>query len=380
MSVNQKFSQRDIALDKLVLNPDNLRFKGGTAVDGINVQDTYNLGTMKDVIKAEGNIPGRLVVEEQANGTFVVLAGNRRTAAAKELVADGTTAVELAETLAKLPCNVYKDLNDRARRDLINDQRSQKYMRSELVAYIWRLQMSGMSFPEIADHVWMQMATYAAGGARKIADVERCKTDAERKKEITTWLKGTVDNVILACGKLGPRVRRALLLYEMSIDGISPVLGKDEKDQPIYESCEFKPSQGRCGELRKAQKNDPNWTATAGGAEFNALINKYIREDKGLDENGEPIPDSPTRPTAERLIDQKNLTKSNAGKVAIDFARGLKVLHYADVDDEAYRVERLQEIALKLRDGIKNDLVKQCVQMFLTGKPDELELFLTGLS
>ncbi len=386
-----KFVQKDIPLEKLTINPDNLRFRGGMRQDGIAVTDTYNLSTMKDAIRTEGGIPGRLVVEQMPDtkdstgktvpGLLIVLAGNRRTAAAKELYADTSTSVALREALEKVACNVYKDLTERQRRELVNDQRSQKYMRSELDVYIWKLQASGLNFPEIAMFVWQQLATYTGGGAKKVVDIERCGTEADRQKEITTWLKGTLDNIILTCGKLGPRVRRALLLYDMALDGISPPLLKDgqpvvdDKGAPVYELCEFKPTQGRCGDLRKAMKADPNWTAENGGLEFNALIAKYIRQDKGLDDNGDPVKGQPNRATAELLVEQTGRTQSKAAKVALEFARGLKPMHYADVDAEAFRVEELLDMAVKKRNDVKNEVVKQLLQIFLTGDKFQLEVF-----
>ncbi len=376
-----KFTAKDIQIEKLLQNPDNLRFSGGSVVDGVKVTDTYNVGTMKDVIRAEGGIPGRLVVEDNGDGTFTTLAGNRRLRAAKEMVIDPSITVELVEVLKKLPCNVYKDLTERQRRDLVNDQRSQKYMRSEVDVHIWRLQSAGYTFPEIAEYIWPQFATYAGQGAQKLVEIEQCGSDADRKKVITTWLKGSVDNVILRCGKLGPRVRKAMLLYDMALDGISPIKGTDEKGQPIYELAEFKPTQGRCAELWKAQKADPNWTPEAGSPEFNALINKYILQDKGINpDTGEMLSAAPARASVELLNDQTKRTQSKACKVALEFAKGLKPLHYADVDNIAYRMEQCHEVMLKHRETITNAAVLEIVQGVLTNDPAALELILVKFS
>jgi len=373
-----KFAVREIPLDKLILNKDNIRFMGGTMVDGVKVPDTYNLAIMKDAITQEGGIPGEITVEEMADGSFVVLAGNRRTRAAQEMIAQGVVTLELAEKLKKVRCKVYKDLNEHQRRDLVNDQRNQRYMRSEMTALIWKFQRAGYSYPEIAKHLYPQLTAYTAGGTRIIVEVNNITDEKAREARICLWLKGTVDNVTLACGKMGPRVRKALLLTDLAIDGISPVIGVDEKGANVYEVAEFAPSQGRCNELRKAMKADgANWTPDHGGTEFNAAIAKFIREDKGIDENGNVVAEGPKRASADAITDQIGRTKSKAGKSALQFALGKKDIGNADYDDEAYRLEQICNTLVKLRDGVKNETVKEFLQIVLAGDALQCELFLT---
>jgi hypothetical protein len=387
----------DVPIGKLHVNPDNLRFRKGMQVDGINVTDTYNTGALKDVTRTQGGIPGRLNVEEfkapagplghqlkAGEVYYITLAGNRRLTAAKELVDDGSTPSALVDALQKLPCNVYKDLDDEQRRELVNDQRNQRYARAELVLYCWRLQMAGLSYAQIAMFVYQQMITYTGQGQKMLPKIEACKTLEERTKVITTWLKGTLDTIILNCGKMGPRVRRALLLSDMLIDGIAPVIGQDSEGNPVYETPEFKPSQGRCSELARAKKKDEaspgGWDPERGGAEFNATIAKFIREDKNVDELGNPLPNEPQRASVEKLSEQKGLTQSRAAKAAIEIASGRPVLQFADFDAEARRLELLVETASKLKDGIKNKDVKEYTKILLTGDFHALELFLTGHS
>jgi len=395
--VRLKFVSKDLPIGKLHINPDNLRFRKGMKVDGIAVVDTYNVGTMKDVIRDQHGIPNRLVVEEHtapegplgdkiAAGDvyYITLAGNRRLNAAQELVADGTTSKELVETLQKLPCNVYKSLDEEQRRELINDQRSQRYARAEIVLTCWRYQAAGMSYADIAMFVAPQMVTYTGQGQKMIPKIEACKTLEERKKVITTWLKGTLDTIILSCGKMGPRVRRALLLSDMLIDGIAPEVGKDSEGNPIYETSEFKPSQSRCLELARAKKADEQspggWDPEKGGVDFNAAIAKFIREDKGVDECGNPLPTQSQRQSVEALQNQKTLTQSKAAKAALEIASGKHVLHFADLDSEARRLEQLVDVALKYKDGITDPKVKEFTKILLTGDQLTLENFLAANS
>lgn len=401
--VKLKFQPKDIGVDKLHINPENLRFRKGMVVDGIKVVDTYNSGTMKDVIREQNGIPGRLVVEEFAapDGPlgeqlvsegkakagevyYIVLAGNRRLTAVQEMLADKTTSVELVEQLQKLPCNVYKNLDDQQRRELVNDQRSQRYQRAELVTYIWRLQAGGLSFADICMFVWQQMIGYTGQGQKMLPKIEACKTQDERKKVITTWLKGTLDSVILNCGKMGPRVRRALLLSDMLIDGIAPIISQDSDGNPVYETPEFKPSQGRCLELARAKKADEQspagWDPDKGGNEFNATIAKFIREDKGVDEFGNPIQGPPQRASVEQLNNQKGLTQSRAAKAALEIASGKPVLQFADFDAEARRLELLVEVGTKHKDHVKDKKVKEFLTIFLTGDAAALENFLAANS
>lgn len=401
--VKLKFIAKEIAVDKLHVNPENLRFRKGMVIDGIKVVDTYNSGTMKDVIREQGGIPGRLVVEEfnapdgplgeqlinegvlkAGDVYYVTLAGNRRLTAVQEMLSDKTTSVEFIDILSKLPCNVYKNLDDQQRRELVNDQRSQRYQRAELVSYIWRLQAGGLSFADICMFVWSQMIGYTGQGQKMLPKIEGCKTQEDRKKVITVWLKGTLDSVILSCGKMGPRVRRALLLSDMLIDGIAPEIAKDSEGNPIYEMPEFKPSQGRCLELARAKKADEQtpggWSPETGGNEFNATIAKFIREDKGVDENGNPVSGPPQRASVEQLTNQKTLTQSRAAKAALEIASGKPVLQFADFDAEARRMELLTDVAVKLKDGVKDPKVKALLKIFLTGDAAELENFLTANS
>jgi hypothetical protein len=401
--VKLKFVPKDIPVEKLHVNPENLRFRKGMVVDGIKVVDTYNAGTMKDAIREQGGIPGRLVVEEftapegplgeqlvkegklkPGEVYYNTLAGNRRLTAVQEMLADKTTSVELVETLSKLPCNVYKNLDDQQRRELVNDQRSQRYQRAELVTYIWKLQAGGMSFADICMFVYPQMIGYTGQGQKMLPKIDACKTQDERKKVVTEWLKGTLDSIILTAGKLGPRVRRALLLSDMMIDGIAPVIGKDSEGEPIYETPEFKPSQGRCRELARAKKADEQspagWTPENGGSEFNATLAKFIREDKGVDENGNPIQGPAQRASVEQLNNQKTLTQSRAAKAALEIASGKPVLQFADFDAEARRLELLTDVATKYKDGVKDKKVKEMLTIFLTGDASQLENFLAANS
>jgi hypothetical protein len=397
--VKLKFEAKDLPVGKLHINPDNLRFRRGMEVDGIKVVDTYNSATMKEVIRNQGGIPGRLVVEEwkAPNGPlgetggfkpgevyYITLAGNRRLTAVREMLEDASTPSGLAESLQKLPCNIYKDLDDEQRRELVNDQRAQRYNRAELVTYCWRLQAGGLSFADIAMFVWPQMITYTGQGQKMLPKIEACKTSEERRKVVTQWLKGTLDTVILNCGKMGQRVRRALLLSDMLIDGIAPEVSKDSDGNPIYETPEFKPSQGRCSELARAKKKDEaspaGWDPEKGGPEFNATIAKFIREDKRVDELGNPVPEPPQRASTEKLSEQKGLTQSRAAKAALEIASGKPVLQFADFDAEARRLELLVDTANRLREGIKNPIVKEYTKILLTGDFHALEMFLTGHS
>lgn len=395
--VRLKPVQKDIDVGKLHINPENLRFRKGMVVVGVKVVDTYNSGTMKDVIREQGGVPGRLVVEEftapdgplgetiKAGEVYnVVLAGNRRLTAVQEMLADPTTPAGLVESLQKLPCNVYKNLDDQQRRELVNDQRSQRYQRAELVAYCWRLQLGGLSYADIAMFVWPQMVGYTGQGQKMLPKIEACKTLDERKKVITTWLKGSLDTIILNCGKMGPRVQRALILSDMLIDGIAPEIGKDSDGNPIYETPEFKPSQGRCLELARAKKADEaspaGWDPEKGGNEFNATIAKFIREDKGVDELGNPIQGPPQRASVEQLTNQKGMTQSRAAKAALEIASGKPVLQFADFDAEARRLELLTDVAVKYKDGVKDKKVKEFLTIFLTGDAAQLENFLAANS
>lgn len=365
----KKPTLKDIAISSLVLNADNIRFNGKVTLDGVKLPNTMNIESMKTIIKdtfaEKGSFVGRLVVEETDDGKYKVLCGNRRTAAAQELFVDPTISVELKNHLAKLPCEVYSDLTDDERRSLVNDQRSQHFRYSEIVALAWKLQANGWNFPQIALELWPNFIPHSGVGIQREKEVNEAKSDSERKTIITRWLKGKLGNEILASAQLGRRVRQAFLLGILKKEGNLPVLYTGDDGKPVYQEPEFNVNQARTLELGKLKaKEIAEWTYENGSPEFNEAIERYRREDNG--ESAPPI----VRPSnADLERQEKDFTRSKAAKAALEYAQGKKPTWFADADDEARRLELVTEKLVLIRDQITNSDVKEFIQLVLSGDP-----------
>lgn len=123
----------DISLDHLFLDPNNPRFVGSDwtfvpddiAVTAESQQDTANrlianheVKKLQLVIEANGFLPiDRVVVRKVENEKYIVLEGNRRICAAKQINGHSDTGEELTPdimgTLIKIPCLEYTGSEDK---------------------------------------------------------------------------------------------------------------------------------------------------------------------------------------------------------------------------------------------------------------------------
>lgn len=342
--------RKELKISDLNVTDLNIRFRVGQDIHGITSEvDTYNLKSMKMEILEAGCIHTAIDVWEMDDGKLVVLAGNRRTLAAQELLKDGSTPQNVLMALQKVPCNVYKGLTIEQANQLVNDQRALRFKRSEWVNYVWRLVGSGWTFAQIALEHYNQFASYT-GNFKKLSEIESLPTHEERKKAILSWMKGGMDQGIIRAFNLGARVRKAFLLGEMEVDGI--IKRSEKKEEQVGEVAEFGLSQGRLDELQKAKTEDATaggWNPLTGGEKFNAVIEKFIKEDTTGTKEVKLV-----RMTTKALDEKITNSASRAAKAALRLAKGEIVAEYSDLDLEAGRMELILGVIQKELPNIKN--------------------------
>ena len=349
-------------------NPENDRFMPGNKVAGMEMPDTLNLGIMKMVILGEtvtkraGQMPEPLHIEAfynvDADGKrklshYIAHRGNRRCLAGLELYNDPNTPQNVIQELETVEAYVYENLSQAYRDSLIHDKMSQGLRRSELLALAWRHQDNGLTFSEIAIKMAPLLANYTAQGQQKWAQISQ-KTDvAARKKEILTWLKGTLDMKILAAGNLGDRVRRAYMVTELRNDALIPVDGQ----QP-----EFSIRQNRMNELKQLKADEKDvWTTENGSPLFNAKIDQYHAEDYPiLDQDGnaiKPVTEDLTKRSVKDISEfQTARAKSASVKAALEYAKGGAPANFADLDARAFLNEKVVNALVGYADWLPLDL------------------------
>lgn len=313
----------------------------------VNFRDEYDLESMMDQIRDAGRV---LEPIHAIKDTFVVLKGNRRTAAVQQLLADPKLPSDLKSAIAKLDVILYEDLTDDEITELVLDHGSQKPLsRVETVKAIWRLQAQMKSERQIICLLFHQLSRFT-GQTRKAHEAQ-AKQGADREEFLKKWLHGTVGNYIMAAYTMGERVRENMLLSELSIDR---KLTEDEAKK-----LEFKVSRERITQLSKAKNEDKEakgWDPEKGGEKFNALIQKFIDEDAGRESS-----DAKKRPTPKQMTDAADGMKSIA-RVFYQHCAG--VLSDADkkniqeVDSEIYRGTKVRDAIISALDTIADPNVK----------------------
>ena len=328
----------------------NIRVHKGQDVWGVKSQvDTYNIDSLVTEIIEFGGVRTPLKVMEDKDGNLFVLGGHRRREACLRILNDPQSSQEIIKAVTKVTCDVYKNLDEAQIQALLNDQDQKRFTKTDFVNMVWRLQQAGWSFAEIAMAYYAQYAAIF-GAQKQLASVELADK-SERATKIKTWLRGSLDQTIMQAFRLGLRVRKAYMLCVMRED----LLLTKEMEQP-----EFKVDKSRCDTLNKLKNEDPNWSYDNGGEAFNAQIEKYISEDKGLSEK-----EKTTRPDVKSLRERQGQCRSRAAKAAFQVAAGDKVMELGDVDAESARAEDVMKVIQKHINYIKHPDVGVVLAMVL---------------
>jgi hypothetical protein len=344
-----------------------------TVDHGVNFRDSngYDLPNMIEEIKAAGRIIEPIHYRKEDK---VVLRGNRRIAAAQALLKDPTINPELRKALESIEAFSYEGLDERSTTELVLDHGSQKPLsRVEVIKATWRLQRLMYSEKDIIVLCYQQLAKFT-GNARKAWEASQLPPGDARDKVLSTWLHGTVGNFLLAVGQMGELLREQLLLTELEKDRN---LTDDEKKK-----VKFRVDRARVTELTKAKNKDkggPGWTVDAGGPEFNALVEKFIKEDAAPDNGNKKKKDRPDVETVQSAADAMQSGMGLAMRAAIGKLADGEKSKLDSLDAEYHRRDKVFAILSASVPNIKDETLSKLLTAILTGSPSDVESIVAPL-
>lgn len=340
-----------------------MRFHGGT-VEGVDVKDDYDIGTLLNQVIAVGHFTTPIKVTKRAGADPLVFEGHRRLLTGRKilglgvagiaaLTGDAVKAEEIVAAAAKMPAFIYDEIPDADLIYLVNDQNQQQFSDSGVVRYIWNLQEKGMPFVEIACLTYNQVARFTSNGPKKLAEL-RLKTDENQKRDLLkTWLKGTLDDEILKAGKLGPVVRQIFMQKFLF------------RDQLTEKAPDIELNRAAIAKLAQAKAADGvNWTPSQGGPAFNMALEelKKPKESSGA-----------KKPSTTEVKTVYDALQSKACRYGLAFSQGEPTASLdglKNLDAMMTRMEIYSSDWPKLRVKIKNaDVIEFGNMIFGTGDP-----------
>lgn len=279
--------------------------------DSVNARlaDNYDLESLRPQIISKGGITNPPAVEEQGDGKYLVLQGNRRVRTANLIVADPSSPPDVVKALEKIECIVYTGLSDEERDSLIFDHGETRPLnREETVLSVWRLFKQFKNEKEIGQRLYYMLARYT-GNEKKLNSLP---TDATaRNKYLSDWFRGTLGGYILAAAAMTEEVREAMLLTARKEDGRL----KEGESVPFLADRKRITLLSKC---KTADEKAGGWDATNGGESFNKAIQEFKDEDAGR----ASAAGKKSRPTVKDLTDRVAMFKSAALKSAFSVAAG----------------------------------------------------------
>lgn len=322
----------------------------------VNYRDDYDIPAMREEIRQQGRILEPVHVRKDDK---VVLKGNRRIAAAQEELADPTCPAELRKALEAIDVFYYSDLTERETTELVLDHGSQKPLsRVETVKAVWRLVRQMYSERDIITLMYQQLARYT-GNTKKAYEAQHLPVGQGREEFLAKWLHGTVGNFLMAVGQMGEFVKEQFILTETKLDR---ALTKDET-----EKVKFDVKRDRVTQLTGAKKKDKEgagWNPEAGGELFNALIEKFIDEDK----NGKPSTNR--KVTAEQMEQTADSMHSGMRLAFLQCAGKLPESEKSKLDTldtEYHRRDKIMDALTVDVDRVNNEEVKSLIRAILHG-------------
>lgn len=327
----------------------------------VNFRVDYDVPSMMEEIMQQGRILEPIHARKDDK---VVLKGNRRIAAAQELLKREDLSPELRKALESVDVFYYTDLTERELTELVLDHGSQKPLsRVETVMAVWRLQRQMYSERDIITLLYQQLARYT-GNTKKAYEAQHLPAGQGREEFLQKWLHGTVGNFLMAAGQMGELVREQLILTETKLDR---ALTEDETKR-----VKFDVKRDRVNALSSAKKKDKEgkgWSPEAGGETFNALIEKFIDEDKnGKAPASRKITSEQMEQTADAMHSGMRLAFLQcAGKLPEAEKSKLDTL-----DTEYHRRDKVLEAITVDVDRVENEGVKALLRAILHGTPAEV--------
>lgn len=268
-----------VPLESLFARPErNVRMRAGTEVEGVKMVDGYELPGMIEDIKKAGMIREPLLVSKKkrdGNDVYEVLRGYRRYLAACDIVKDGSDGNTIA-SFKKIPVLAYEGLTERQEENLINDQTSKRFSRTEVALQVWKMLRNGHKWWDIGIQMNEQLANFT-GSWKNATAVKNAKDNTEKVKAIRSWLGSTLYNYIQGIYDYGGPLARKWFIQTMQIeDGIF--------DETLNEKPPFELSQKRWQTLSKALKEDqkagyhPERKDGEYGPAWNAAVDVLTRE------------------------------------------------------------------------------------------------------
>ena len=271
---------------------------------------------------------------------------------------------EVIDNLNKVQVMVYKDLTTEERLVLKHDQGSMKGLSKTGVArMVWELDKQFFRELDIIRIGFTQLAGFN-GNTRKLAEMP--KEPIAREKFLRKWLHGTLGNWLLPANRMGPYVREQTILYLRSLDGLL-------KEGEVVE-CKL--PRTRIEELTAAKKEEEAvWTSEKGSPKFNALLQKFRDEDKGV-----ITKEKVERPSAKDLKERVDMFLDANTKDILRFASGEKIdLQKLDErDKQSYRDSKAFECLAAIRHKLPNGF-GEFAKHLLGDNIEELETYLKSL-
>lgn len=371
--------------DVMSLRPDtrlNVRFRGGSSFLGIEFKkDTLDIPSMKQGIVDGDGIHEPILVsrrEVEIDGKteiqLVPLRGNRRTFAGQELASDPATPEALRKTLTTMtPMIILQHLTPEQEQELVNDQVSKRFLKSEIVRQIIGIRRGGWNFEKIAMLLWEQMGQFSGGaGLKKMAEVRELTDPTLKREKIKTWLRGTLDNYLLWAIDLGPWMQKQVLLSEMRLDG---VLTSDMEQPYFYTDVN---SQKRVAALKKAKEADGDKYSPlmlVEGTEFKKQADEFHNIDFGNKTTTEAVKTTKMmdKKTIEELL--KSAT-SRTYKSVLVRVLGQESLSYTANDEVAAIFETKQMLVDQFLPRLKPEMKAIIRQVFVNPDPTDFQKFL----
>lgn len=334
--------------------------------DAVGSSDTsYDIPGMRIQIEDVGYLTTPPAVEKLPNGTYRVLQGFQRLLAIEDILKDPNAKPTLKEALSAIRCTVHEELKDEERDAIVYDHGATRPLtRVETIRMVWKHYQT-MDYTRLVVRFWTQLLKLSAVSEQEKLKAKMAaeKNENEKRKILTTFFRGTVNDYIIAGFLMGPRVQAAMIETEA---------GRD--------SAEFKTSRKNIGALATAMNRDlsktgkdaknvaypdwnpdfdgKGWNQKDGGNNFNAVLAKLIAE-----KNGEATPgDDKEKPLSHKELGDRVLAaKSKAVKVAYKIAKGGKDLEsdekdFFAIDGNAEALESIQSAIVAKLDEVKAKL------------------------
>jgi len=338
----------------------------------INVRFANNLdiATMKDELAAKGRVTDAITlwlpaenVAKQLSvkpGEYVVIRGNRRTIASKEILSEPDQwSAALVDSLQKIPAIVHDNLTLTEAEEMVLDHNSMKRIaKSEIVQSVFRRYLGNKAEMDIILEMHRIIGEDLVGKADKVKELEKIHDPKKRRDFARKWLHTFVGNYLIRACKLGPFIREQVLFHFKQGDGLL------EDNEIVH----FKGNTSAIQALSTAKTEDDkdgSWESgvtgitvngegikvTGGGNATKQAVIDLINSHK----NGKKTKkDDETRPLSKKeLEDRKDSFQSVTVVNALRMALGYEVPNLADEDVKAYRRATVENVLREYADKIK---------------------------